>query len=280
MRLKLTLLAAGLALLVLVGWRPDGLPFIPNQPYSDAAISHWPAALYLRESVAEGAFPLWRETIMAGQPFAANPLNKTAYPLQWLVVLFPPALHLNLMIGLHLVIAAWGMWRWTRSEGLHPAGAALSTAAYVFAPKLLGHLGAGHLDLVYALAWWPWLLWSLGRRSRRSTIQTALFAALLFLADVRLSLFALTIAAAYEVWPIIRRREWGQINTRLIFVPLFLLLTASVIIPLLTWQPYLNRASLTPQEAGVFPLEWGHFAGLLLPAHKGNPETITYLGLP
>ncbi len=280
MRHKITLLTAGLALLVLVGWRGDGLPFIPGTPYSDAAISHWPAAFHLRQAWGYSQFPVWQETIMAGGPFAANPLNKTAYPPQWLALLFSPASHLNLMIGLHLLLAGWGMWRWARAEGMRPEAAALSAAAYAFAPKALGHLGAGHLDLVYALAWWPWLMVSLRDSSLYAHVRTAVFAALLFLADVRLSLFSLSIAAAYELCGIAQKRDGRHVLGRLLVVPVFLLLTASVLLPLLGWRPYLNRATLTPQDAGVFSLEPGHLAGLILPAHEGNVETLTYLGLP
>src|SRR4026207_2132684 len=100
MRLKLALVSWGALMLVLLGIRVDWLPFFRGETrYSDAVTSHWPNALFLRESILErGQFPVWRETTMAGQPFTANPLNKTAYPLQWLVLLLPPTLHLNLLI--------------------------------------------------------------------------------------------------------------------------------------------------------------------------------------
>src|SRR5215207_3619211 len=99
MRLKAALLVMGSVFLLATGFRPAALPFNPGAPFSDAVISHWPAALYLRESVLlRGEFPIWRETILAGAPFAANPLNKTAYPLQWFVLFLPPALHLDLTI--------------------------------------------------------------------------------------------------------------------------------------------------------------------------------------
>ena len=110
----------------------------------------------------DGAFPVWRETILAGQPFAADPLNKTAYPLQWLALILPPVIHLDLMIMLHLLIAGAGMWVWARSLGLRVEAAALSALAYALAPRVIGHTGAGHLDLLYALAWFPWLMWSVG----------------------------------------------------------------------------------------------------------------------
>jgi hypothetical protein len=285
MRLKIALVGMGAIFLLAAGFRPDGLPFVRGDTrYSDAALAHWPNALFLRQSVLErGEFPLWRETTMGGQPFAANPLNKTTYPLQWLALLLPPALHLNVLIALHLFLAGAGMWRWARALGLREEAAALSALAYTLAPKTIAHLGAGHLDILYALTWWPWLMESIlqstqqPNRPLRHALRTAVFAALLFLGDLRLGLFALLTAAFYEIWLLENGR---QAAWRLLLVPIFFLLTAAVLIPLLGWQPYLNRADLTPAEAGVFALEPGNLVGLLLPAHSGNFETVTYLGLP
>ncbi len=108
--LFVVLLAVSLAaFLLLVGLGPDALPFQPGAPYSDAAISHWPNALFLRHSVLDDhALPLWRPLLMSGQPFAANPLNKVWYPPQWLVLLIAPALHLTILTWLHLLIAGVG----------------------------------------------------------------------------------------------------------------------------------------------------------------------------
>lgn len=290
MRLKLGVLLLATIFLLLVRLNFLGLPFIPESKYSDAAASHWPAALYLRQSLHEhGEFPLWRETIIGGQPFAANPLNKTAYPLQWLVLIFDPAVHLNLLILLHLFLAGWGMWRWARMLEMRDEAALLSALVYALSPKLIAHLGAGHLDLVYALAWWPWLMGSVTAAIRmrdpadrpymNQILAIAIFAALLFLADVRLSLFALSLAAAYGLWELIRTKRL-RINARFLAAPgVFLLLILSVIVPLVAWRPYLSRAELTPADAGLYSLEAGHLVGLLLPPHGGNPETIAYLGL-
>ncbi|HML21039.1 MAG TPA: hypothetical protein PKD09_05285, partial [Aggregatilinea sp.] len=146
------MLAASLAaFLLLVGLDEHSLPFPPESEFSDAVTSHWPGALYLRQSILDDhAFPLWRPLIMSGQPFAANPLNKVWYPFQWLVLLIDPIAHLNLQLWLHLLLGGMGMWAWARRTGLHPWPAALAAVGAGFAPRLIAAAGAGHLDLVYA----------------------------------------------------------------------------------------------------------------------------------
>ena len=287
MRVKFALVAVGVIFLVILGLRPQSLPFIPDSKFSDAVVSHWPAAFRLHQSVIEErTFPSWQYTILGGGPFAANPLNKTAYPLQWLALVFPPALHLNVMIGLHLLLAGWGMWRWARKLGLNDMAAVFSGLAYAFAPKVLAHVGAGHVDLLYALAWWPWLMTAafdfahLERPKRPAIIQLGVFAGLLFLSDVRLSLFALTLVTVYGVVEAVRsgrgRSLWRGVPAIIIFV----VLTLSVTVPLLYWSPFLSRTEMSASDAGVFSLEAGQLIGLVLPPHSGNPETLTYLSLP
>lgn len=285
MRVKRAALMLGAVLLALLGYRPEALPFMPGAQFSDAALAHWPAALHLRESVLlTGEFPIWQEIVMGGQPFAANPLNKTAYPLQWLVVLLPPTLHLNALIALHWLLSGLGMWRWGRMQGLVPEAAAVSALAYALAPRALAHLGAGHLDLIYALAWWPWLMLSAGAlvqagRSRRYTLQVGLFAGLLLLADLRLGLFALVLAAAYAVWCAVGVRRWRAVGYLVPAGAIAISLALAVLLPLLAWGPYLNRGDLGTHEAALYSLTWPQLIGLVLPPRTGTPETFTYLGL-
>src|SRR5439155_936612 len=132
----------------------------PQSSFSDAVISHWPAALFLKRSVNAGFWPLWRALLMSGQPFAANPLNKVWYPPQWLVIILPMTLHLNIMIGGHLVLAGLGMHVLGRRLGLSLGAASVAGMAYALTPRLAGAVGAGHLDIVYAAAWFPWVLWA------------------------------------------------------------------------------------------------------------------------
>ena len=191
-----------LAFLLAVGLGPDALPYPLHSPYSDAAISHWPNALYIHRN----GFALWNPRLMSGLPFAANPLSKVWYPPQWAALILEPTLHLNLMIWLHLTLAGAGLWVWARASGLGAGPAALAAVAYTFAPKTVAHLGAGHLDLVYAMAWFPWLLWAVytalvaDANRTRASLRLGAVAALLLLADIRLSAYAFVTAGGYAVW--------------------------------------------------------------------------------
>ena len=286
MRLKGLVVGCGVLLLVIAGFTPYGLPFLPGATFSDAVTSHWGAALFTRETVLSGEYPLWRETILGGMPFAANPLNKTAYPLQWLVLILPATVHLNVMIVLHVALAGVGMWQWARVHDIREEGAALAVLAYMLSPRLVAHLGAGHLDIVYALGWLPWLMWLLHRGTRDEgatlyTLKLALVAGMVLLADVRVSLFGFAFGAAYVLWRAAVDRDVMRIGWSAVAVVPFLLLVAGGLVPLLGWQPYLSRSLLTAAEAGALSVQPVGLTGLLLPPHEaGNNilETMVYVG--
>lgn len=274
--------ALGIAALIVLGFRADGLPFIPGSAYSDSVTAHFPAALFLRDTVlTQREFPVWRETLMAGAPFAANPLNKTAYPPQWLALALPPVLHLNVLLLAHVALAAAGMGWWARSAGVSREGAALAALAYALAPRLIAHGGAGHVDIVYALAWLPWLFGAAARLARTGALRWALAcglsAALLVLSDVRVSVFGLAAALALFL---AARPTGAALRRGVAALALAVAGCVGVWAPLAGWWPYLSRGALTTAEAGLYSLPPGALIGLALPGQVGNPEVLVYAGLP
>jgi hypothetical protein len=279
--------ALSLALATLALVPPGSLPYPPDSNYSDAAISHWPNAYFLSESVWEyGQWPLWHPLRMLGQPFAANPLAKVWYPPQWAALILPSTIHLDLMIYLHMMWLGLGMFAWLRSERLHLTTAFLAAIAWGLNPKLFAHLGAGHLDIVYALAWVPWLLWTVSRNvdgpSTGRGAQVGAAAALMVLADVRIAFYMLPIAVLYGLAASVakRRRLSASWKSWTLAIVVLFLLTAVQTVPLLALSPYLTRVSITPREAAEFSLPLRYLLGLFFPDMGGFHEWMTYLGIP
>ena len=138
-------------------------------PYSDMTLAHYPYAIYLRQALlVEHRLPLWSSLILSGSPFAANPLSGLWYPPGWLALLFPLPLGFNLLVLLHLLWGGLGMLLFLRGEGLSHPPALLGALGFEALPKLFAHYGAGHLTLIYAVAWTPWLLWACRRRTQQA----------------------------------------------------------------------------------------------------------------
>ena len=185
----------------------------PGSSYSDLAISHYPNAVFLLNSLKSGqGIPLWSPAILSGYPFAANPLSGLWYLPGWLALLFPLPLGFNLVVAAHLLFGGFGTYLWLRSIGLKPWASLAGALVFETMPKLLAHFAAGHLTLVYAVAWTPWLLLAEGAwRRRRGWLclwrAPGLVLGLIFLADVRWAAFAGILWVGY--------RWWGALSNRL-----------------------------------------------------------------
>ncbi|MBI4772288.1 MAG: hypothetical protein HY784_18160, partial [Chloroflexi bacterium] len=195
------LLLAFLWLWPLALLQPTALAYRPGADYSDLTISHWPNAEFLRRSLAEtGRVPLWNPDQLGGQPFAADPLAGLYYPPDWPLALpfLPLALGFNLLFALHLAWAGWGLYRFLRALALSPGAAFFGGLAFAGAPKLAAHIGAGHVSLVFAACWTPWLLLAVHRADsfRRGALAGAALA-LIFRADPRWAPFAGALAFGY-----------------------------------------------------------------------------------
>ncbi len=140
-------------------WAGNGFPYLSGAAYSDFAISHYPNALYLQRALREWhTFPWWSPLILSGAPFAADPLSSAWYPPHYLGLLFPLPFGLNLVAALHLLWGGLGMYRLLRMENLRTEAALFGALAFQMMPKVWAHYGAGHLTLLYAVMWTPWVV--------------------------------------------------------------------------------------------------------------------------
>ncbi|MEP7356762.1 MAG: hypothetical protein ABI847_05945 [Anaerolineales bacterium] len=290
------LLAAGLFLWPLV-LHPGDVPVRAGGQESDLLISHLPNAAYLRESLATyGQWPLWNGQILAGQPFAADPLSGMWYPPN-LLLLLPigplPALF-NLLFILHLAWAGYGVFRLLRAEGLPAGPAFFGGLAFAGTPKLIAHLAAGHVSLVFAVAWTPWLLLAAAYVvARPGPWRGALVGgvlAVMFLADVRWPAYTALLAGAYGLITLWRVRRSSpavagpSLKVWLVAagaaVGMFLLLSAILLVPLLELIRYSSRSALSLADAGIYSLPpFPYLAGMVIPLYGVIHEWVTYAGL-
>ncbi|MCK4832313.1 MAG: hypothetical protein KAS81_06070, partial [Anaerolineales bacterium] len=151
----------------------DNLLYPPLGPYSDLLLTHWPNAHFMRQTVLQDhVWPLWNPTQLSGVPFAANPLSGLYYPPNWLFLVLPITPAFNLLLALHICLGGLGMMRlvrsllvdqagpdrWRLDLSLRELGALVAGLAWALAPRIWAHLGAGHVGLVYAAGWLPWVI--------------------------------------------------------------------------------------------------------------------------
>jgi hypothetical protein len=261
----------------------------PPQPgaYSDLAVTHYPNAYFLQhELFEERIVPLWSPAILSGYPFAADPLSGLMYPPGWIALLLPLPAGLNLLGVLHLIWGGLGMLFLLRAEGVEYPAALFGGLAFELMPKAVAHAGAGHLTLLYALAWTPWLLWvwrvnyatalGQGNRRQRKWLQPGMLLALIFLADVRWAVYAGILWWAYAL---AHSHDWRTTSGRLLVQSgLAAMLAAPLALPLLEYTLRSTRGSMTAADILAYSLPLTRLLGLIFPDFRGFHEWMLYPG--
>jgi hypothetical protein len=280
--------ALGLAALLL---DPTGFPFWRAGAYSDLLISHRPIAAFIRESIATWhQVPLWNPLILSGMPLTADPLAGFWYAPNVLTWLSSSGLGFNLLFWAHLGFAACGVMRLLRSEGATPVAAFLGGIAFAVTPKLVGHVGLGHLTLVEAVCWTPWILLAIRRaidgalepagRLWRFGVAGALLG-LTLLIDPRWVIPAGLLGVAYAGKCLAHsqpRRGRIGVGRSLVVCLIGLGVSAPALIPLLELLPRTTRWGMTADVAEGMSLAPARLVGAALFDGGGWPEAQTYLG--
>jgi hypothetical protein len=122
---------------------------------------YYPSRAFLHEALAAGHWPWLNPWTGLDRPYAAEPQSALWYPPTWLFAVLPPVWAYSISLWLHFVIAAWGMYRLTRANGLDQRAALFAGLAFAFSGFMLAH--HVHLTLLAAGAWTPWLFYRMHR---------------------------------------------------------------------------------------------------------------------
>ncbi len=113
---------------------------------------------FAAEQLRHGHVPLWNPYVFCGQPFLGWALGGVLYPPNWLDLILSPPRSINFGIALHVFLAGLFTYLWALRRGLHPLAGIVSAALFMFSGAYFLHVYAGHLMLLYGLAWTPLVL--------------------------------------------------------------------------------------------------------------------------
>ncbi len=269
-----------LLILPVVIYIPGILGWIPypseTAQYTDLLLAHYPNAVYLRNAILqEHSIPLWSNLIYSGVPFAANPLSGIWYLPGWIALVFPLPAGISIVLGLHSIFGTWGFYRLLKSEGVGDTGSIIGGIAFGLMPKIAAHYGAGHVTMLYALAWTPWLI--LENRNGAKWWKTSVILAFLFLADPRWAIFAGLLWISYGVAH--RQIPIKDVFTYYLKSGLIAFLIASpLILPMMEFTRISTRSMMTVKDVLSYSLPPEKLLGLIIPGSGGNPEWYMYPG--
>ncbi len=195
-------------------------------------ISHWPSAALIKRTVSlEHRLPLWNPFFAGGRPLAADPLAAMFYPPTQLVNFFSIRdYYLILLLG-HLMLAGLGTLLLAR-RALHLTRwpSLVAAVSFMATPRLISHLGAGHVTLVQTVSWYPWLAlgaWATVHHPRRWTAPFALILGLTLLAGhPQMAYYGLLMTGVLTLWLLWTR--YRQSNLRGLRAPVVGLVAAGI----------------------------------------------------
>lgn len=270
----------------------DGFIYSPGSDFSDLTVTFWPNIFYIQNSIKEfNQIPLWRTLIFSGAPFDADPQSGLWYLPNIVFLLLPAAQGLNILFLGHIVFGGFGMWMWAREVGISRSGSFLAALSYAYTPKVIAHLGAGHVGLVFAAAYIPWVFRSAFRIGRGKWRCIGVFAILLgfqIIANPQVAFYTGIVACIYAgmttLWLYKKDRDFDQLRVSAvgIFLGFFLALAISAVqtYPMLRFAPLSGRSGMGLIDTAFSSLPLQYLWGLVVADHNGYNDFMLYIGIP
>src|SRR5260221_9924200 len=107
------------------------------------------------DQLRQGHLVLWNPYYLCGSPFFGNFESAILYPLNWLYLIFPLSLAINVGIVLHVFLAGFFTYLWASHRGLHPLSCFIAGTSFMFGGAYFLHVFAGHLPNLCTMVWAP-----------------------------------------------------------------------------------------------------------------------------
>src|SRR3989344_5352069 len=190
----------------------------------------WPIFYFTKSNILlSGQIPLWNNLFFSGTPLITDPQSGLFYLPNVLFLLFSIDSAFIISIFLHSLLGGIGMYLLSKRGFNFTNLAALFTGiSYIFWPKIIGFIEAGHFGLIVSSAWIPFSILSAMKLGQSPSLKWS-------------TLFAVSLAFIF-------------FNHLIIF--------AFTLFPQLTWIPTTTR-SLLLQHPDVYP-KWNSFFDFFL----------------
>ncbi len=288
--LLFVLLGLGVLLLsrYLLAW-PTPLIFpAPSFQYgTDLMRESWSIFRYTSDVFHRAAtLPLWRPYLLSGAPLIGHPVAPVMYLPNWLTLILPLPLALNLLVIFHLWWAGIGTYLYLRLRaGLKAESAFVGAMIFAYSPRLFTHIGGGHLPLIEAVAWWPWAWFAFSQywysKQLRWMVLLGVALAAHALTDGRYAAMTGVCLAGATVWEIGRGKLLALRSAILCWLVAGVIaigLAAAVLGPFVELLPFTNRVTLTQAE-NTGGLEPAFLMNIILRSSIVEPESYTFVGI-
>jgi hypothetical protein len=263
----------------------------PAERDGDFYLFAYPLADVAFEMLGRGTIPHWNPYTDCGVPLLTSVQQGVLYPPNLIHLLLSTERAFCLLIVGHTLLAGIGIWRYCRGRGYSSEACAVAAMVFVGGGTGLVHFHEGQAMIVYAIAWWPWILARVDglavRRTAAGLAGLAVLLALQFLAGFPIFtlVMAWLIPAYLLLFSVDWSRSWSRSNLNRLATAagsavLALGLVAAVLWPAVDFMDQAHRGELSLSLAESHSVPASHWARALVPGLFGDPVSETYWGDP
>ena len=122
--------------------------------------------------LARGNLALWNPHVYSGLPFFGAFESALLYPPNWIHLFLSAPTAINLTIALHLFLAGFFTFLWSRGAGISRAGSFLSGLMFMLSGPYFLKIYAGHLPPLCAMVWAPALFAAIDAMERSAWLNS------------------------------------------------------------------------------------------------------------
>jgi hypothetical protein len=239
----------------------------------------------------EGRFSFWNPYWMCGVPLAGEIQSGLFYPPNWMYLLLPLPIAMNLSLLLHWYLLSLFTFAYARQIGLTRMGGLIAAAGFCFCAPVFLRLFAGHHSNFYTIAWIPAVFMMIHRIGRNCRLKEFVGLGLVFALQIlagHSQYFFYTVLFAWLYLVFVTRSycNRNQIQCWLRFQLGFglslgtaFLIALPQIVPVLEMLSLSARSVLSPAEVGHFSFPPQNLITFLAPRIYGDGIDVPYWGL-
>ncbi|HQY87732.1 MAG TPA: hypothetical protein PK402_03675, partial [Tepidisphaeraceae bacterium] len=261
--------------------------FTPGQligvPGGDADQQFAPWRAFAFENLKNGKLPEWNPHIFGGVPFLEGWQSALFYPPNWIGLILPLEVTLNLHLWFHASIVGIGMWLWLRGRGVSNLSSILGAIIVFSAGTWFARVYWSMHANFASMAWTPLMLWSIDRLVEKPFDRRALFVGILSLSLTLLgghpqyTYYLILFSILYSIyrWTRLSNRNWKFPASMSLIGLLALMLTAIQWLPALdVSNEFLRGRKLEPGFAAAYSLPSENLITAVAPDAFGRPNGV------
>lgn len=245
----------------------------------DSQFAAWRAFAFANLSC--GNIPEWNPHIFGGVPFLEGWQSSLFYPINWIGLILPLDVTLNLHLLIHSSVVGIGMWMWLRGRGCSNAASVVGAIIVIGAGSWFARIYSGMHANLASMAWTPLMLWTIDRIIENPFDRRAMTAGIISVSFTLLgghpqyTYYLILVSILYFIYRWIRqsKRTWKPLASMSLVGLLALMLTA------IQWMPsldasdeFLRGRKLTPGFAAAYALPSENLITTVTPDAFGRPN--------